>query len=401
MVTSNQTARPPFSRSTSWRRNRRFLAAAALAVAISAPLCARADEALPASAARVASPPAQASEVPRVHHAPRVTAQTGEDVTIGAVIERVDKVKRALLVYDAPQAHGEIEFQRSSDAALPYVAVIPASVVRGPMLSYAIELETTDGSHLPVFASRANPHPVTVLDAAQDVRAAAVLTRLGGRRSVVQTGGEYVDFGRSEGEVTIPPTNGAPARTERRSVRDEYYRVEGAYTYRLLGIVSEFGMRAGVVRGNSLVKGEIDPSKYEVGLNYGAPRVRVRIDDWLHVEGELLISVTEVGFSTGGGGAVLLGDAYGSKLVLGAEGISIFGARGYTRLDIVASERWRVSPMIEVSNMPHADRAGVRLLGEIGVGLGAGFRLDVRGGYQARTFERGGPTIGGGLAYAF
>jgi hypothetical protein len=54
-----------------------------------------------------------------------------------------------------------------------------------------------------------------------------------------------------------------------------------------------------------------------------------------------------------------------------------------------------------LTNMPHADRAGIRLLGEAGIDLGRGLRLDVRGGYQARTFASGGPTLGGGVAYAF
>jgi hypothetical protein len=373
---------------------RQYLALAAIvASALLGASTATADEPAPA-----ASSP---SSAPIIHHAPRVTAQTGEAVRIDAAIERSDRVRRALLVYDSPSAKGEIEFQRSSSDTRPYVAVIPAAHVRGPMLSYAIEVETTDGARVPVFATRGKPHPVTVLDAADDVREAAMLARLGGRRSVVETSGEYVHFGRSEGDVTIPASGGQPTRTEHRSESDQYYRVEGSYTYRLLGTVSEFGMRAGVVRGHSLVENEVDPEKYAVGLNYGAPRIRLRLDDWAHLEGELLISVTEVGFSTGGGGALLLGDPYGSKLVLGVEGISIFGARGYTRLDIVAHRRVVLSPTIEVSNMPHADRAGVRLLGDVAVDVGAGFRASLRGGYQARTFEQGGPTIGGGLAYAF
>jgi hypothetical protein len=351
-------------------------------------------------------PPPAAAAVPEtpsptIHHAPHVTARIGSDVRVGAMIERTDKVKRALLLYSNGQGtEGEIEFARSSDGDRPYVAVIPGAAVRGPMISYAIEIETTDGERLPVFATRAKQHSVTVLDSAEDAREGALLTRLGGRRSVVQTSGEYVAFGTSTGDVRVP--DGTPGgRIERRSVKDQYYRVEGAYTYRLLGVVSEFGMRAGVVRGRSLVAGESDPSKYDVGLNYGAPRIRLRADDWVHFEGELLISVTEVGFSTGGGGAVLLGDAYGSKLTLGVEAIQVFGVRGYTRLDVVANKRLTLSPMVEVSNMPHADTAGVRLLAEAGVNMGAGFQANVRGGYQARSFDQGGPTLGGGLSYAF
>jgi hypothetical protein len=267
---------------------------------------------------------------------------------------------------------------------------------------YSIEIETTTGEQVPVFATRAAPHRVTVLDTPTDRREAELLTRLHGRRSVVQASSEYASFGSTTATVpAVAGPGGVPLPPTTRTVPDMFYRVEGSYTYRLLGTVSEFGLRAGVVRGQSLVRGETDPSKYEVGLNYGAPRIRVRAEDWLHVEGELLTSVTEVGFAVGGGGALLLGDAYGSKLVVGMEGIQVFGVRGYTRLDLVANSRLMLAPIIEVTTMPHADAAGVRLLGEAAIDLGAGIRADLRAGYQARRFDQGGPTLGGGLAYAF
>ena len=347
-------------------------------------------------AAHADEPPA-----PALHHAPQVTARLAEDITIEAVVDRPDRLKRALLIFRGGGTQGEVDFERSSAGRLGYVAVIPAIAVR-PDLAYAIELETTTGERVAAFASRAAPHDVTVLDTPQDRREAALLARLQGRRSVVQTSGEYANFGSAT--TTVPGTTApgtAPTTPQQRSVRDEFYRIEGSYTYRLLGTIAEFGLRAGVVRGRSLVPGEVDPSKYEVGLNYGAPRVRVRAEDWLHFEGELLTSVTEVGFSVGGGGAILLGDPYGSKVTLGLEGIQVFGARGYTRLDLVANSRLVLAPIIEVTTMPHADVAGVRLLGEACIDLGAGFRVDVRGGYQARQFNQGGPTLGGGLAYAF
>lgn len=348
---------------------------------------------LVASPARADAPPPAPAPAPALHHSPQVTARAGEDITISAVVDRPDRVKRALLVFAGGGTHGEVEFARSSEGELGYVAIIPATAVRGD-LAYAIELETTTGDQLPVFGTRADLHPVVVLDAPEDRREAALLAKLHGRRSVVQTSAEYASFGSTTATVPGP-------KPETRTVSDQFYRIEGSYTYRLLGTVAEFGIRAGVVRGQSLVRGETDPSKYEVGLNYGAPRIRVRAEDWLHFEGELLTSVTEVGFAVGGGGAILLGDAYGSKLVLGAEGIQVFGARGYSRLDLVANSRLVLAPMIEVTTMPHADVAGVRLLGEAAIDVGAGFRIDVRAGYQARTFDQGGPAAGGGLAYAF
>jgi hypothetical protein len=368
----------------------------AIALALSSLLLASLASAEEAQPPAPAAPAPPSLPMPTIHHAPRSTAQLNEDVQVGATIEHADRVKRALLVYKSESATGEVEFQRSSDTQLPYVAVIPGTAVRSPILAYAIEIETTTGERVPVFATRAQPHPVTVLDAPEDARESALLTRLGGRRSVAHLGGDFVSFGTSSGDVRL-----ADGTVERRSVKDQYLRVEGNYTYRLLGTVSEFGLRAGVIRGTSLVPNEAERGKYDVGLNYGAPRIRLRIDDWFHVEGESLISVTEVGFSMGGGGAIILGDAYGSKLTVGGEGIEVFGARGYTRLDVVASRFLTVAPIVEVTSMPHADHAGVRLLGEAGLNLGAGIRLDLRGGYQARAFDRGGPSLGGGLAYAF
>ncbi|MBX3226778.1 MAG: hypothetical protein KIT84_38835 [Labilithrix sp.] len=312
--------------------------------------------------------------VTAIHHAPLVVAQEGHDITIGVSIERADQIKRALVVYKGEKAAGEVELARSSDPERPYVAIVPALAVHAPLVSYAIEVETTDGARVPVFATRAEPHRVTVLDSAEDAREGTLLARLEGRRSVVLGSGEYASFDRA---------------------RDSFWRTEGSYTYRMLGFVSEFGMRAGVVRGQT------GRDERQVGLNYGAPRLRVRFADVLHVEGELLVSVTEVGFSNGGGGAIILGDAYGSNLTLGFEAVQVFGVRGYTRLDLVANRWLTVAPTVEVTNMPHAEDVGVRLLGDARFAFGRGFFAGVRAGYQARSFAAGGPSIGGSLGYGF
>jgi hypothetical protein len=129
--------------------------------------------------------------------------------------------------------------------------------------------------------------------------------------------------------------------------------------------------------------------------------VRLRLDDIVHLEAEFLTSVTETGFSVGAGGALLLGDPYGSKLTLGFESIQVFGSRIWSRMDIRASDRVLVSPIVEMTNMPHADKLGVRLLGEVTGQLGSGFSASLRGGYQARVATSGGPSGGASLNYAF
>lgn len=190
-------------------------------------------------------------------------------------------------------------------------------------------------------------------------------------------------------------------------MRDWYWRAEAGFAYRPLRTVTEFAVRIGVIRGKSPVPLEESSaassgaSRLDVGLNYAEPSVLFRVADNLHFEGSFLTSVTEVGFSVGGGAAIHLGDPYGTKLVVGGETIQVFGSRFYSRLDLYPTRRLSVSPAVEVTNMPHADRAGLRLLGAAGYDLGQGFAVSILGGYQARKFTSGGPSVGFRAAYAF
>jgi len=123
------------------------------------------------------------------------------------------------------------------------------------------------------------------------------------------------------------------------------------------------------------------------------------------VEVAALTSVTEVGFSVGGGGALLIGDPYGTRLTLGAETIGFsstyFGSRFYSRLDILVREGITVAPVVEVTDMPHAESFGVRLFGDAAIALPRGFGLGLRAGYQARRSTSGGVGLGTTASYSF
>jgi hypothetical protein len=333
---------------------------------------------------------------PRLHHAPPSVAQAEEPLRLEASLEHAQLVRRAVLLLSAQgKPLVEVPFQRAATG--PFVAVVPESEVRAPGLAYCIEIELLDGARMAVFASREALHEVEVPSDIADSRERALLTRLGDRRSVITTSGEFVYFGKTN--ATSPATGSTPASTQ--SIADQYYRVEAGYTYRLLGRVAEFGIRAGVVRGRSVVPDPTNPSKFDVGLNYGAPTVRLRAVDWLHIEGEFLTSVTEVGFSVGGGAAVLIGDPYGGKLTLGFESIQSFGTRAFSRVDIVAMPRLTLAPIIEITSMPHSAKTGVRLLTEARYELASGLAVSLRAGYQARDSASGGASAGAALAYAF
>lgn len=343
-----------------------------------------------------ASTPVVVVESTVVHHAPLAVADENAQLTIHVRVERADRAKRILLVYQNVAGVHEVAFERTQDEGKDsFAAEIPAADMRAPRLGYAIVVEGVDGARHDAFASRTDMHDVEILEDEGDLRERAQLERLGHRRSLLTLSTEYAYFGTQNATVT----NGSTSSTI--PVRDEYWRVDGSYTYRILRTVAEFGISFGVVRGSSLVQTASSSSDFNVGLNYGAPRIRFRALDWLHFDLELLTSITEVGFSIGGGGAVILGSPYATHVTLGAEGIQVFGARGWARLDIPAGKRFSIAPTVEVTNMPHASTAGVRLLLDANVDVGRGFSLGLRAGYMARNFDNGG--FGGGVqvGYAF
>jgi hypothetical protein len=303
-------------------------------------------------------------------------------------------IRRAIVVYETSARPGALSVELRRSPAGNAVAEIPSEDVAAPELRYSIEIERTDGVRQSMFASRSDWQRVVVLSDRIDDRERVMLARVDGRRSVFSASADYVDFGRSD--------SGTPGET----VKDNYFRIEAGYAFRPLRIITEFGLRIGVVRGRSPVPledaqaaGASDP--YKVGLNYGAPYLRFAALDELHFDAELLTSVTEVGFSLGSGGAMIMGDPYGNNLTLGFESIQVFGTRFYSKLDVAANRRIRVSPIIEVTDMPHANGFGVRLIAEVGLYLGSGFGVTARGGYQARTSTAGGPAAGLGLSYSF
>ena len=322
---------------------------------------------------------------PALHHAPVSVARPGESVAIVGAIDHPELVKSAYVVYQAGvDTLRQVPFQRASSG--PYVAIIPPEDVRTPRVAYTVELDLVNGGRRAVFATRDEMQTIEVPGDLEEGRERAMAERLGGRRSVVRTSAEYVVFGQHE---EMPG---------RRAVPDRYWRTEAGYTYRPLRTIAEFGIRAGVVRGPNP---DPDPKKPDLGLNYGAPSVRFRLGELWHLEGEFLSSITEVGFSVGTGAALLIGDPYGSKLSLGFESIQVFGTRLYSRMDIAARPDLIISPIVEVTDMPHADRFGVRLLTEARYDTGKGYGVGLIGGYQARVAASGGPTLGLSASYAF
>jgi hypothetical protein len=339
-----------------------------------------------ASAAPATTVAAPILAIASVHHAPIAVAKPHETLDVEIELVNPHLAKRVLLIYHHGAANEELAFLRSGEG---YVARIPAEHVNPPGLSYAIEVEGVDGKRTSAFATRESLHPIQIPDDLDDERERLLLARLDNRRSYTSATADYVYYGKSLGDRDATGRDPIP-------VRDEYFRAEASYIYRPLRTIFEFGIRIGAVRGYSPT-GAFDGSK--VGLNYGSPTATFRAHDIFHIQGWLVTSVTEQGFSTGAGLALHIGDPLGSKLVLAGETVRTFGNRGWARLDIMRG-MFRLSPVVEVGDIPHA-RLGVRLYTELAFRLGQGFDLAIRGGYQARDFNSGGPSGGLTIGYAF
>lgn len=346
----------------------------------------------------------------RLHHAPLAAAVAGEPLTIVVRIEEPQTLNRAVVVYRAAGAKTFRErplLRAVADARAihspgdAYAAELGPDELAPPALEYAIELVRSDGKRVAAFATRAEPQRIQVPEPGMDRIERTMAERLDNRRSTFYSRGEHVSFGQS---IATVEEAGVPVE---RSVDDSFYRIEGGYTYRLYRVVSEIHAAIGVVRGSApvplreLVPGQSEDERFDVGLNYGRTGVRFRFHEWWHFDPNVLVNVTEQGFSVGTGATLHIGDPYGTKLSLGFEAIQEFGSRFFTEVDIQVHEKVRMSPIVEVTNMPSADHYGVRLIGEVGVDIGWGFGAAARGGYQARVATSGGASLGGLVSYAF
>jgi hypothetical protein len=358
-----------------------------------------AAEAKSRAPAERAAPPALVPR-PLVHHSAPAVADRNHDLTLAITAQHPQALRRASLLFRTTRTK-KYRSREFRDSGIDRRVTLSAAELAADRLEYAIVVETTDGERFAAFASPEQPHDVALIDRLDDVEERRLLANAGGGRNQFSSSVDYVDFGTSTAESL---SNGAVVE---RTVRDRYYRIEGAYTYRPLRVVSEFTLRAGVVRGKSPVPVETavasasEAERFDVGLNYGAPSVRFRLSDLVYLDAEFLTSLTEVGFSVGAGGAVLIGEPYGRRLEVGFEAIQIFGTRFFTSLAIPANAWLTVSPHVEVTDMPHARDFGVRLTTELEAELGRGWSVAARGGYQARAAAEGGVSTGASLRFSY
>jgi len=360
--------------------------------------------------AAAASParPQSADAPPLVRHLPPAEVTASEPLRIEAQVERGWKLDALDLHWrSAGGPWTRTPFGKAADGA--WAAVVLATDVVPPAVEYFITSREAGGEDVERFASAAVPHPVLVSPADEDLEHQRRLLRHGGRRSRTRAVGEWVDFG-SRGRTASGGT-----------YRDRYYRTEAEYQYRILTTLEsiQLGMvhfRGDVPPPSAFRAGTSSDPVRGTGMDYGYAEITLALTDVVAVKGRLLLGADDLGFATGAGASLRLGEPTRAHLELGAETIQRVGNDGFVRFAWNTVPRWPMSLTLHVTNQPAAPLkpdapaslpdslrldegapTGVRAVWEVGYELTRQVTFLVRAGYQARVSTAGGPTLGAAL----
>jgi hypothetical protein len=304
------------------------------------------------------------------------------------------------LIAEAPAATPTmiLHFRRAGTAAFStvelvrrdpthWVAVLPATAVSSPALEYYLEAGGAS-----VFASRLQPHLVPIEVPESEARSARDLQRADGKRSRMQLSGDWVDYG-------------ATTVAGRRLV-DRYYRIDAAFSYRLLTYPVE-EVRVGYTRvlGDTAATecANASPCVAEAGYKVGGwVELGLSTVEGLRLDARLLVMASQAGFQVGGRAELRLGAADGNHLALAVESMADVGASGAFRLGWGSVPRLPMAATVEITDLPNSDRpTGVRLYYDVSHALGGGIRLGLRAGYAARNQRITGFTGGGNATVDF
>lgn len=345
-------------------------------------------------------------EVPRIAHVPVASAPADVDLRVTAEITAADRMAEATLHY---RRRGEAGWhlaplQRSARA--DWEALIPASEMAPGIIEYWLSLRpsTPVGAALePRFASPASPHVVIVVGDREARWRKELLAAHLGNHSRMQVQSELVDFG---ARLCAVADNCSPDVAGRR-FDDYYWRVEGDYTYRILGWVYSIRLGAGVLRGATW-EGSEDGNGQMVltaiphaGLTYGFAELRFRFGRVVRMDLRATLGAGPEHFDGGAGAALVIGNEPGTNFSFGVDGVTSVGVRGFLKLAWNTVPRLPMSLTLEVTNLPSNTDARGRVYLGVGYRVHRYFLVNAQIGYAARDFHVGGPSAGLGAAVEF
>ncbi len=277
---------------------------------------------------------------PRVLHTPLRAVKAGKALRVQAEIAgdwRLERVE--LRVRGKDGQFTAVPFER--DASNSFVAVVPAGLIEGPTLDYAITSVDRVGERRDHFASEARPHSALVVGQTEAQRQTEQLARYDGKRSRALVRAQVTAYGSHPADDEVA--------TERFS--DRSLLLVGEYRYRPLKTIHDFRFGVGVLRSDlPTVDGEAVRSGDAPGMNYGYGELNLELHRWFSAGARLVLGATEKGFSAGAAGILRVGDIAATHFAAEVEGISDLGTRTDLRFHLTTLERFPLAMGIEFTD---------------------------------------------------
>lgn len=186
---------------------------------------------------------------------------------------------------------------------------------------------------------------------------------------------------------------------------DEYFRIESDFRYRLdVGLLSTFSVGIGRFAGEGATVDDIahDRPTSTIDVNYGYAEMELALGSLVGLSGRLTAGSYRVveeepadnlfGFRT----ELRIGEARGTHLTLGGSLTSQVGNEAWTELTLAVFRRMPMSASVVVTNLPVEQDLGVSLNYGLGWQATDWLALSLRLGWNARTINHYGYTIGSG-----
>lgn len=301
---------------------------------------------------------------------------TEQPLTVVAAITRPDRVEAVrVLVRRQDQVQFQSLFMERAGDTTWRTSLPPAWRTPGT-LDVVVEAVRTDGKLQPLEGLPERPRRIEVIEAIHDP--APVIARSRARLVV-----DVVDF------KTGP-------------IEDDYVRFESDFRYRVdYGPLSAVSVGVGLFNGRG---GALDalnagtPSRAQE-VNYGFAEAEVELHPYLVLSGRMLVG------NLGADDRSTLGRATGfrTQLRIGGEGTNLelgtaltdgIGNEGWITFNLDAIERVPMEASVVVTNLPVGEDLGVSLNVGAGWAFTEWFALLGRLGWNARTINDFGPTVG-------
>jgi hypothetical protein len=362
----------------------------AVVIALAAPAARAAPPPLPPVMELEDTPPP--APPPPFVHTPVAEAAADQPLAVAAEIDHAERWAEVQLRYRRRGEAGwsSAPFRRT---AAGYLAVVPATATAPGVLEYWVAGRKRDGGAWePLFLSPEAPHPVLIAGDRELRRRRALLALHDGHRSRLAVRSEYVDFG-------------GRTLADGSAIRDQYWRIETDYTYRILAWVYSIRLGAGIIGGDTFQLapdgsgGLVDAGR--VGLRYGWAELRLRLGMLVRIDLRVILGVGPQHFDGGGGATLLIGTDPGTHFAIGIEGVSSIGLRGFLRLAWNTVPHVPMSFTIEATSFPSQDDISGRIYYGAGVRLGRHLYVEAQVGYATRDFRIGGPSLGAASTVEF